>query len=80
MFPETTMRRRPSSRWIWFGPSDSSTSASDASGTAPRGVSTSTSASPARVRALSASCSDTAYRRGPSITSATRSPPASIST
>ena len=36
----TTMRRRVLSRWIWLGPSVSTTCANEESGTRPAGVST----------------------------------------
>ena len=45
------MRRRPSSRWIWFGPSDSSTVARWPSGTAPRCGVDQHAGQPSRVRA-----------------------------
>ena len=57
------MRRRPSSRRIWLGPSVSSTGAKAPSGTRPAGVSTSMSNSAPVVRSASARRSTTSKRR-----------------
>jgi hypothetical protein len=63
---ETTMRRWPFSRRIWFGPSPSSTLASSRSGTKPLGVETSRSCSPVVDRFSSETRMTTSKRRLPS--------------
>ena len=55
----TTMRRRVLSRWIWLGPSVSTTCANDDSGTRPAGVSTMSLDRPSVVRSASATRSTT---------------------